>query len=71
MGSVGAEVSGWQQTVAVKRQQRQAAIESFIVDQDPTVTEKITSIDDTIVLSGKLATGELTSEAVTKAYITR
>ncbi|KAL6702271.1 amidase signature domain-containing protein [Trichoderma pleuroticola] len=61
----------WRQTVAAKQQQRQSNIDAFIADQDPALTEKITAIDDLVVLSKLLATGELKSEDVIKAYITR
>ncbi|UKZ48523.1 hypothetical protein TrVGV298_002748 [Trichoderma virens] len=61
----------WRQTVAAKQQQRQSNIDAFIADQDPALTEKITAIDDTVLLSRLLATGELKSEDVTRAYITR
>lgn len=61
----------WRQTVAVKQQQRQSNVDAFIADQDPALTEKITALDDVVVLSKLLATGELKSEDVTKAYITR
>jgi hypothetical protein len=71
MGSIGTAVHSWRQTVAVKQQQRQSDIDSFTADQDAAMTEKITAIDDTVVLSKMLATGELKSEAVTRAYITR
>ncbi|EHK25658.1 uncharacterized protein TRIVIDRAFT_62326 [Trichoderma virens Gv29-8] len=60
----------WRQTVAAKQQQRQSNIDAFIADQDPALTEKITAIDDTVLLSRLLATGELKSEDVTRAYIT-
>ncbi|KAL7949438.1 amidase signature domain-containing protein [Trichoderma barbatum] len=61
----------WRQTVAAKQKQRQLDIDAFITDEDPALTEKITAIDDTVVLSSLLATGELKSEDVTRAYITR
>ncbi|KAL7796011.1 amidase signature domain-containing protein [Trichoderma ceciliae] len=68
--SVGTAVRDWRQIAAMKQQQRQSDIDSFIVDQDPAITEKITAIDDTVALSKMLAAGELKSEAVTRAYIT-
>lgn len=61
----------WRRTVAAKQQQRQSDVDAFIADQDPALTEKITAIDDIVVLSQLLATGELKCEDVTKAYITR
>lgn len=61
----------WRQVVAAKQQQRQLDVDAFIADQDPVLTERITAIDDIVVLSKLLATGELKSEDVTKAYITR
>ncbi|KAL7933274.1 amidase signature domain-containing protein [Trichoderma chlorosporum] len=60
----------WRQTFARKQQLRQSDIDAFTADQDPDLTEKITAIDDTVILSRLLATGELKSEDVAKAYIT-
>ncbi|KAM0261876.1 hypothetical protein ACHAQJ_002079 [Trichoderma viride] len=70
MSSADTAAHSWRQTVAVKQQQRQSDIDSFIADQDLIMTEKITAINDTVVLSKMLAAGELKSEAVTRAYIT-
>ncbi|PTB68546.1 amidase [Trichoderma citrinoviride] len=60
----------WRQIAAAKQQQRQADIDAFVADQDPALTDRITAIDDTVVLARMLAGGELTSEDVTRAYIT-
>ena len=61
----------WRQIAAAKQQQRQADIDAFVADQDPALTDRITAIDDTVVLARMLAEGGLPSKDVTRAYITR
>ncbi|KAM5355162.1 hypothetical protein ACJ41O_001808 [Fusarium nematophilum] len=70
----------WQKTVAEKRRQRDEAILRFVeaeltapenTNGDGPKRDAITEIDDAVLLASKIASGKLTSVAVTKAYIAR
>ncbi|KAM0186561.1 hypothetical protein ACHAPI_011640 [Fusarium lateritium] len=67
----------WQEVVAEKKQQQADAISAFIstelsnIENQETHYSSITSIDDVAVLAQKIASGQFSSEDVTKAYISR
>lgn len=72
----------WQKTVVEKRKQQSDAIVQFgsHVSSKNTAEagariaaqhDAITGIDDAVILAKKIASGEFTSEAVTRAYIAR
>lgn len=71
------ETKIWQQVIAEKRRQRTRAISGFVTKNLPDNEDRqdaynsITEVDDITILAGKISSGELRSEDVTLAYITR
>lgn len=70
----------WQQIAAEKRLQQELAITTITNILTPETepdakawnsVKKVADIDDAVTLAGMLASGEVTSEGTTKAYILR
>ncbi|KAI1413850.1 amidase [Hypoxylon sp. FL1857] len=63
--------SGWQEKVRLKREaQSQAIHEAIVANENPRELDlPVVDIDDIPTLVGRIASGELSSEAVVKAYI--
>ncbi|KAI1373298.1 amidase [Hypoxylon crocopeplum] len=60
---------GWQDKVRLKREAQAQAIETIANENLQELDPSVTDIDDISTLVGRIASGELSSEAVTKAYI--
>jgi hypothetical protein len=69
--------NNWKEVVAKKRQQQTDAISTFVSAELSDIKEQqsyystITDVDDVAVLAQKIASGQCSSEDVTKAYISR
>ena len=71
----------WQQVAAEKRLQQERAIVAIsdtLIQEEPGPdpkaqkgVKKATDVEDTATLAGMLASGEVTSEEIAKAYIMR
>ncbi|KAI0889504.1 amidase [Annulohypoxylon maeteangense] len=61
--------SSWQEKVRMKREAQAQALVTIVNDQNPDLDSSVVDIDDVSELVGRIASGELTSETVTRAYI--